>query len=407
MDFEDTLEEAAFRDEVRAWLRANATPYDMRTVGELPLAQRLALGREWQALKADRGYAKITWPREFCGIDGTPMQQVIYQQEEGRYQLPTEFFKVSVGMPLPVMRRFATPTQQRRYLRPGLRGEEIWCQLFSEPAAGSDLAGVRLRAVRDGGHWVLNGQKIWTSWGQLADFGVIVARSDPTKPKHKGLTYFFVAMKEPGIEVRPIVQASGGQEFCEVWFTDVRVADTQRLGEIDGGWKVALATLMEERFTVIDPSGGGPSLDTFIELCEQTEIETANGRGRAIDDADVRQRIAERYATEQGLRANYYRALTTLSKGGLPGPEGALSKLVIASKLQQFSRYALDLLGPVGLIAEPGARRLTHYHMGWLEAAGYRIAGGTDEILRNTLAEQVLKLPGDVRVDKDVPFNQL
>ncbi|MDX9698201.1 MAG: acyl-CoA dehydrogenase family protein [Rhodocyclaceae bacterium] len=403
MDFKDTPEEAAFRAEVRAWLAEHAVRYDDRTTGELPLEKRLALGREWQALKAERGFAKITWPREFCGIGGTAMQQVIYQQEEANYRLPNVYFKVSLGMPLPILRRFGSPEQQQRYLGPGLRGDEIWCQLFSEPAAGSDLAGVRLRAVRDGDDWILNGQKIWTSWAQVSDFGVIVTRSDPSVPKHKGMTYFFVDMKSPGIEVRPIKQISGGEEFNEVYFTDVRVPDSQRLGDVHGGWKVALATLMEERFSVVDVTGGGPDLDHLIRFCEELALED----GLAIDDSDVRQRIAEWYTMEQGLKANYYRALTTLSNGGLPGPEGAINKICIPYKLQQMSKFAMDLMGAGGVLAPSEGQRASDYFVGWLEAAGYRIAGGTDEILRNTIAEQVLKMPADVRVDKDVPFNQL
>jgi len=403
MDFNDTPEEAALRAEVRAWLAEHAPAYDVRGAGEMPLAEGLARGRRWQALKAGRGYAKITWPREFCGLGGTPMQQVIYQQEEAKYRLPIDYFKVSLGIPIPIMRRFATPEQQARYLTPALRGEEIWCQLFSEPAAGSDLAGIRLRAVRDGDHWVLNGQKIWTSWAQVSDFGVVITRSNPDVPKHKGLTYLFVDMRTPGIEVRPIKQLSGGQEFSEVFFTDVRVPDSQRLGEIDGGWKVALATLMEERFSVVDVTGGGPGLDALIELACEVALE----HGPAIEDSDVRQRIAEWYVAEQGLRTNYYRMLTALSKGELPGPEGSINKIAIPSKLQQQSRFAMDLMGPAGVATAPGARRSTHPFVGWLEAPGYRIAGGTDEILRNIIAEQVLKLPGDVRTDKDVPFNKL
>lgn len=403
MDFNDSPDEQVFRTQVRQWLVEHATRYDDRTTGPLPLAERLQRGRAWQALKFEHGFAKVTWPIEHGGLNGTAMQQVIYQQEEAHYRLPTDYFKVSLGMPLPIMRRFATAEQQKRYLPPGLRGDEIWCQLFSEPAAGSDLAGIRLRAVRDGDDWVLNGQKIWTSWAQVADFGVIITRSDPGLPKHKGLTYLFVDMRTPGIEVRPIRQISGGEEFSEVYFTDVRVPDSQRLGAVNEGWKVALATLMEERFSVVDVTGGGPGLDHLIDLSSGLEIES----GLAIDDQDVRQRIAEWYTLEQGLRANYYRALTRLAKGGLPGPEGAINKICIPSKLQQMSRFAMDLLGASGVVAPEQGKRATEYFVGWLEATGYRIAGGTDEILRNTIAEQVLRMPADIRVDKDVAFNQL
>ena len=404
MDFEDTPEEAEFRAEVKAWLAEQAAEYDLSNHGELSVDQQLALGRAFQARKADRGYAKVTWPRELGGMGGTPMQAVIYDQEEGKYDFPTVFFGISVGMPIPVMRRFATEEQQQRYLVPALRGEEIWCQLFSEPAAGSDLGGIRLRALRDGDDWVLNGQKIWTSWAHISDYGVIITRTDPSVPKHRGMTYFFVDMKAPGVEVRPIQQAAGGGEFCEVFFTDVRVPDSARLGEINGGWQVAIATLMEERFAVTEASGGGASLEDTVRFLRREFDDGESG----LDDPRVRDKIAQWYVAESGINNFHARQLTGLSQGQLPGPEAALSKLVIARKLQAQSAYIMDTCGPAGAIySDHPISRASDYRMAWLEAAGYRIAGGTDEILRNTIAERVLGLPGDVRVDKNIPFEQL
>ena len=404
MDFEDTPEEAEFRQEVRSWLQEQAVEYDLSNHENLTVEQQLALGREFQARKADRGYAKVTWPRELGGMGGTPMQAVIYDQEEEKYDFPTVFFAISVGMPIPVMRRFATDEQRARYLVPALRGEEIWCQLFSEPAAGSDLAGIRLRAVRDGDDWVLNGQKIWTSWAHISDFGVIITRSDPSVAKHKGMTYFFVDMKAPGVEVRPIKQATGGGEFCEVFFTDVRIPDANRLGEVNGGWQVAIATLMEERFAVTEASGGGASLEDAVRFLRREFDDGESG----LDDPRVRDRIAEWYVAEAGINNFYARLLTGLSHGQLPGPEAALSKLVIARKLQVQSASLMDVCGPAGAIyPNHQASRANDHRMAWLEAAGYRIAGGTDEILRNTIAERVLGLPGDIRVDKNIPFDEL
>mgnify|MGYP002629831100 FL=1 len=404
MDFEDTREEAEFRAEVRGWLAEQAVEYDLSQHGDLTMHQQLALGRAFQARKANKGYAKVTWPRELGGMGGTPMQAVIYDQEEGQYDFPTVFFGISVGMPIPVMRRFASEQQQQRYLIPALRGEEIWCQLFSEPAAGSDLGGIRLRALRDGGDWVLNGQKIWTSWAHISDYGVIITRTDPSVPKHRGMTYFFVDMKAPGVEVRPIQQAAGGGEFCEVFFTDVRIPDASRLGEINGGWQVAIATLMEERFAVTEASGGGASLEDTVRFLRREFDDGESG----LDDPRVRDKIADWYVAESGINNFYARLLTGLSQGQLPGPEAALSKLVIARKLQTQSACIMDACGPAGAIyPDHPISRTTDSRMAWLEAAGYRIAGGTDEILRNTIAERVLGLPGDIRVDKNIPFEEL
>ena len=404
MDFEDTREEAKFRAEVRGWLAEQAVEYDLSQHGDLTMHQQLALGRAFQARKANKGYAKVTWPRELGGMGGTPMQAVIYDQEEGQYDFPTVFFGISVGMPIPVMRRFASEQQQQRYLIPALRGEEIWCQLFSEPAAGSDLGGIRLRALRDGDDWVLNGQKIWTSWAHISDYGVIITRTDPSVPKHRGMTYFFVDMKAPGVEVRPIQQAAGGGEFCEVFFTDVRIPDASRLGEINGGWQVAIATLMEERFAVTEASGGGASLEDTVRFLRREFDDGESG----LDDPRVRDKIADWYVAESGINNFYARLLTGLSQGQLPGPEAALSKLVIARKLQTQSACIMDACGPAGAIyPDHPISRTTDSRMAWLEAAGYRIAGGTDEILRNTIAERVLGLPGDIRVDKNIPFEEL
>lgn len=404
MDFDDTPEEAEFRQEVKAWLAGQASRYDLTLQGALSLDEQLALGREFQASKAEKGYAKITWPKELGGMGGTPMQAVIYDQEEEKYDFPTVFFAISLGMPIPVMRRFATEAQKQRYLLPALRGEEIWCQLFSEPAAGSDLAGIRLRAVKEGDDWILNGQKVWTSWAHISDFGVIVTRTDPSLPKHQGLTYFFVDMKAPGIQIRPIKQATGGGEFCEVFFNDVRVPDAFRLGEVNGGWQVAIATLMEERFAVTEASGGGASLEDTVRFLRREFNDGHSG----LDDPRVRDRIADWYVAESGINNFYARLLTGLSQGQLPGPEAALSKLVIAKKLQSQSSELMNVCGPAGAIyPDHQASRANDHRIAWLEAAGYRIAGGTDEILRNTIAEQVLGLPGDIRVDKNIPFNEL
>jgi acyl-CoA dehydrogenase len=374
MDFNDTPEEAAFRAEARKWLEANATrksddkqAYRAR-VDDPGLLKR---AKEWQAKKAAAGYARITWPKEYGGQGGTPIQQVIYQQEEANFLVPLGFFDIGLGMCIPTMMAYATPEQLKRHVKPALYGEEVWCQLFSEPAAGSDVAGIRTKAERDGDDWIINGQKVWTSGAHYSDWGIIITRTDPNVPKHQGLTMFFLNMKSPGVEARPIKQISGAANFNEVFFTNVRVPDAQRLGKVGDGWKAALTTLMNERLAVGMPSGG-LDVDELLELARNTELED----GAAIRNGHVRSKIADWYVQAQGL------------------------------KMQDLGAMAMELMGPAGIMTSdvPGAGG---FQAQWIGGAGFRIAGGTDEILRNIVAERVLGLPQDVRVDKDVAFNQL
>jgi len=404
MDFNDTPEEASFRAEVRDWLGKNAprkgdrrgTPRSQRSEAEL-----LQDARAWQAKKAEAGYARITWPKEYGGLGGSQIQQVIYNQEEAEFQVPTGFYDIGLGMCIPTMMAYARPEQLARYVQPALYGTEIWCQLFSEPAAGSDVAGIRTRAERDGEGWVINGQKVWTSGAHYSDFGIIVTRTDPNVPKHQGLTMFFLDMKSPGVEARPIKQMSGGANFNEVFFTDVRVPDAQRLGAVGEGWKAALTTLMNERLAVGMPRGN-LDVDDLLALARNTELED----GPAIRNAHVRGKIADWYVQSQGLKYTRMRTLTALSKGQTPGPESSIIKIVSAPQLQDLSAFAMELMGPAGTMIEDIPAAGT-WQAQWIMGAGYRIAGGTDEILRNIVAERVLGLPGDVRVDRDIPFNKL
>jgi len=327
---------------------------------------------------------------------------VIYAQEEANYVVPRGFFEIGLGMCIPTLLTWGTEEQKRRYAPKALRGEEIWCQLFSEPAAGSDLAGLRTRSRREGDEWVINGQKIWTSGAHYADFGILVTRSNPDVPKHKGLTFFFLDMKLPGVEVRPIKQISGDSNFNEVFFTDVRVPDSQRLGPEGEGWKVSLTTLMNERFAVGDSPG--PDIDEIFALARETELD---GRP-AIEDSAVRERLAEWYLQTQGLKYTRFRTMTALSRGQTPGPEASITKLVNARKLQDIAHFGIDLLDMAGMVSdrEIAPMRGSFQHA-MLYSPGLRIAGGTDEILRNIIAERVLGLPGDIRVDKDIPFKDL
>ena len=406
MDFNDTPEEAKFRAEVRAWLETNAKPKDPSKAragrSNKVEADRLANARVWQAKKAEAGYAAITWPTEFGGLGGTPIQSVIYSQEESNFEVPGGFFDIGLGMCIPTMMAWATKEQNERFVKPALYGEEIWCQLFSEPSAGSDVAGLRTKAERDGDDWRINGQKVWTSGAHYCDYGIIVTRSDPTAPKHKGLTFFFLDMKSPGIEVRPIKQMSGEANFNEVFFTDVRVPDSQRLGDVGEGWKVALTTLMNERLAI--GQGSGVDYTELLKLARQTELET----GPAIKDANVREHLADWYVETQGLKYTKFRTLTALSKGETPGPESSIGKIVSGPKMQDLASFAMDLQGQGGILqGDADAEMNAAFQNQWMWGAGYRIAGGTDEILRNIVSEQVLGLPQDIRVDKKVPFNEL
>jgi alkylation response protein AidB-like acyl-CoA dehydrogenase len=403
MDFSDTPDEAAFRAEVIKFLDENATrkagrEHDTEAVD----ATHVAKAKEWQAKKASAGFAGITWPKAWGGRGGTPMQQVIYGQEEAKYNLPRGVFEIGLGMCIPTVASYATPETAQHHVGPALRGETIWCQLFSEPAAGSDVAGLRTRAERDGDDWIINGQKIWTSGAHFADFGLLLTRTDATVVKHAGLSMFFLDMKSPGVEVRRIKQISGTSNFNEVFFTDVRIPDSQRLGKVGEGWKVALTTLMHERLAV--GMLGGPDFGDLLELARTIEVNGA----AAIKNAAVRERIADWYVQSKGLEYTKFRTITALSRGQMPGPESSIYKVVSATKLQEIAHFALDLMDSAGMISDPATAPMRAiFQQSLLYSPGGRIAGGTDEILRNIIAERVLGMPGDVRVDRDKPFNQL
>jgi alkylation response protein AidB-like acyl-CoA dehydrogenase len=281
----------------------------------------------------------------------------------------------------------------------------VWCQLFSEPSAGSDLAGIRTKAERDGDDWVINGQKVWTSGAQHSDFGIVVTRTDPSAPKHKGLTMFIVNMKDPGIEVRPIKQMAGSSEFNEVFFTDVRVNDSHRLGEVGDGWKVSLTTLMHERVAVGGKPATAPGVKEMIELAKAIDTE----EGNALEQSHVRQKIADVYIQDRGIALTRMRTISALSSGRTPGPESSISKVVVAKMMQDMGSFAADMAEGAGLIQgdQDALPHLAKLQQTYLYSAGLRIAGGTDEILRNIIAERVLGLPGDKRPDKNIPFNEL
>ena len=398
MDFNDTPEEARFREEASSWLAENA-PTDDAFRALSPLEQ----AKVWQKRKYDAGWACIGWAPDFGGRGASAIEEVIWRQEESQYDLPANFFLIGQGMIGPTLMAWASDEDKARFLPQLASGEEVWCQLFSEPAGGSDLAALRTRAERDGNDWVINGQKIWTSGAHYSDYGVIVVRTDPTVPKHKGLSYFYIDMKAPGVEIKPIKQLTGDSDFNEVYFTDVRVSDSQRLGEVGQGWQVSLTTLMNERAAI---GGSFGQMDVSLAMSVAAEVEI-DGRP-ALEDAAVRARIADWYVQEAGLKYTGYRSLTALSRGALPGPENSIGKLVGAPKMQAMSSYLMDLLGASGAIADEalGAKAgiIQRAYMG---APGLRIAGGTDEIMANIIAERVLGLPQEPRLDKGIPFNEV
>lgn len=387
----------------RAWLDSMEPRFGHEARKGLTIEQDLALARDYQRLKSEAGYACITLPRDLGGGGGSDIQKILFGQEEFRHDFPTEYYGVSLGMPIPMMLRYADPETIQRLVPPAIRGEQIWCQLFSEPAAGSDLAALRMRAVRDGDGWRLDGQKLWTSWAQYADYAIAVVRTDPTVAKHAGLTFFWLDMKSPGISVKSVRKLAGESEINEVFFDNVYVPDNQRMGEVGAGFRVAIETLMIERYSVADDACGGPALGEFAKLAANSRI---NGRP-AIDDGQVRRALAEAIVERQGLRSIHRRALAAIAAGKEPGPEGSIRKLRLARRRQMMGELAMDLMGAEALLLSPEGTRSLDHVWSWIDLPGARIAGGTDEILRNTIAEKVLGLPQDYRPDKKVPFNQI
>jgi alkylation response protein AidB-like acyl-CoA dehydrogenase len=409
MNFDDTPQEAAFRAQARAWIDANApkqfeTELVKASLGRIKLQKHdiVEVAKDWQKKKSDAGWVCLHWPKEYGGRGATAIERVIWQQEEGIYFKLTTPFQIGEGMCGPTLMTYGSEADKRRYLPRIASGEEIWCQLFSEPSAGSDVAGLRTRAERDGDHWIINGQKIWTSGAHYSDYGILITRTDPTVPKHKGLTMFYIDMKSRGVEVRPIKQANGMQEFNEVFFTNLRVPDSQRLGAVGDGWNVSLTTLMNERMSI------GARLATgFAELFDFC-CNLMTDDGLAIDDRATRSRLASWAVKSSGLKYTSMRAISALSKGERPGPENSIGKLVSGTMLQDIAAYAMDLQGANGMLNDPEtAEAAGQFQAMLMSSPSTRIAGGTDEILRNIIAERVLGLPGDIRVDKDVPFNKI
>ena len=401
MDFSDTPEEANFRAEVRAWLKANGGALQSTAPDELYTEADIERCRQWQRKKADAGYAHIVWPREYGGMGGTWMQAAIFDQEERRLPRPFNYFSVGIGQCLPPIMTYGSE-EQKQLIPRTLRGDLIWCQLFSEPSAGVDLAAVRTKAVQEGDCWKVSGQKVWTSGAHVADYGILLARTDPDVPKHRGLTFFVVDMRLPGVKVQPIKQISGHSEFNEVFLDAVELPDSCRLGEVNQGWTVAMNSLSAERFKRLNTRM--PSMLSLLNLAESCDIDGTS----AIECDDVRQYLARALANKCALENFMSRMLTVLSEGGELGSEASILKLMSCQLNQDLSAYTMDLFGVQGAILDEQTHVLQdELYDAYLWTPGLRIAGGADEILMNIIAERTLGLPGEPRLDKGKAFKDL
>ena len=397
MDLDDTQEQAAYRAQVRSWLdehKSEAPVLDGPGALE-DESEIIAARRAWQGKLAEGGLAGVTWPKEFGGQGLGPIEQVICNQEIAKAKAPGILDAIGVGMLGPTIIAHGTDEQKTRYLGAMLHGDEVWCQLFSEPAAGSDLAAVQARArLQDDGSWKLSGQKVWTTNAQFASYGLLLARTDADVPKHKGLTMFIVPMDAPGVTVRGLRQISGEAEFNEVFFDDVSIAADAVVGGVGNGWGTALTTLMFERVTIgLGSEGMGYNSNRFA----QAIARDADARA----DHEVRHTLGEIASELLAVRFTGYRTLSALQKGQVPGPESGLAKITIVSGAIKAGDLIADVLGPDAL-AEDGEWA---YMISFLP--GLKSAGGTEEILRNTIGERVLGLPPAPRLDKGIPFSEL
>jgi alkylation response protein AidB-like acyl-CoA dehydrogenase len=392
MDLNLTLEEAAFRDEFRSWLAANA-PEDWAVWREKPLEESFPYLRAWQRKLQDGGWAAVSWPKEYGGRSASLMQQAIFWEEMARTDAPPMGNALGLGLIGPTIIEYGTDAQKKRFIPKILSAEEIWCQGFSEPNAGSDLASLQTEARLDGEHYVVNGQKVWTSYGWVGDWCELVVRTDSTVPKHKGLSVLLVDMKSAGVEVRPLRQMTGESEFNELFFRDVRVPVENVLGKVNDGWNVAVSTLMYER-----GSYGARlhlifkrNINRLIELARKTP---RNG-GTAAEDPLIRQKLAQCLAEIEIMRLNQLRAFSRMTATGVPGPEGSIQKLFWSELNQRLQQLAQEILGPFGQLLGGDPRAIDNglWSYGYLRTRGNTIEAGTSEVQRNIIGHFVLGLP--------------
>jgi alkylation response protein AidB-like acyl-CoA dehydrogenase len=393
VDLNDTPEQAEYREKVRSWLdahRGEAPPRSGSSEDKAYIDSR----RAWQRKLAEAGLAGVTWPKEYGGQGLGPIEQVTANQEISRARVPGILDVIGIGMLGTTIIAHGSEEQKTRYLGPMLHGDEVWCQLFSEPAAGSDLAAIQTRARHnDDGTWTLNGQKVWTTNAQFASFGLLLARTDPDVPKHKGLTMFIVPMDADGVTVRGLRQISGEAEFNEVFFDDVKVDEDAVVGGVGNGWGTALTVLMFERLTI------GFGSENYGSPTRLTATVAGDPAARA--DSDIRQRLGEVLAELLAVRFNGYRALTMLQRGQIPGPEAGLAKVTMVNAAIAATDLGADIVGPDALDQASEWNYLISF------LPGLKSAGGTEQILRNTVGERVLGLPPEPRLDKGVPFSEL
>ncbi len=411
MDLQDTPEEAAFREEARAWLVEHAPAYEdegrkvlrdhqtAATAEDYARVEKEAhdAARHWQTELFEGGWAGIAWPKSFGGRSGTPMQTAIFAEEQSKFNVSNGPLMVSINMVGPTLMAHGTKEQQEQHLHKIISGQEVWCQLYSEPGAGSDLASLRTRAELDGDEWVVNGQKVWNSSARAADWGILLARTDIDVPKHQGITYFLVDMRTPGIDVRPLRQATGGYHFNEVFLDDVRIPIDNVCGSVGEGWNVARTTLANERAMI----GGGGSRGQLPKL-----IDLARQHGKS-DDPLTRQAIAKVITSERVLSYLGMRARTALSQGIPPGPEASVMKLLVGDHLTAVADAALQIEGVAGMLAGADAPEHGEWQTARMSTWMTKIGGGTDEVQRNVIAERVLGLPREVSADKNIPFRDL
>jgi alkylation response protein AidB-like acyl-CoA dehydrogenase len=397
MTFDDTPEESAYRAAARAWIARQA-----ERIPGTPDADHLERMRHWQRLKAEHAYACIAWPEAIGGGGGTPIQQAIFDQEERSAGLSSTYFMTGLKICLPPLLKHGSDEQRARFIAPAVRGDEIWCQLFSEPSNGSDLAAARTRAVREGEGWRIDGQKVWNSNADRSDFGLLLARTDPDVVKHAGLTMFWIDMRASGVDVRPLRQMNGGAEFNEVYLDGVMLRDDQRVGGVGEGWAVALTTLANERAAL--GGGGGPTWKDLLALAKTIPA----GDGVLADDPVFGNALADFYTEAESFRLFGLRMLSKVSRGEVPGPEAAAAKLVWSNHVQALSAKAVEIAGDYGMIDDPALAPLdAAFQARLMWSPGLRIGGGTDEILRNIIAERVLGLPADARADKGIAFRDI
>ena len=385
MDFRDTPDEAAFRSKLRAWI-ADSLPEGWHD--RAPSSGRMdeSVSRIWSKKLYEAGYAGLTWPKEFGGQGAPYTHQAIFLEESARAESPEHIGIIGLGMAGPTIIAHGTDEQKAAHLAPTLSGEEVWCQGFSEPGSGSDLASLRTKAEDAGDHYVVSGQKVWSSFAHIADYCILVVRTDPDAPKHKGITYLLVDMHSEGVEVRPLVQITGDPEFNEIFFTDVNVPKSNVVGEANAGWGVAMTALLHERGTL------GFALTARLEVLVGKLITLAAETGADADPL-IRDRVAQQWIELQALKFTNYRALTTLMKTGVPGPEGTIAKLHWSESNQRLGKLALDILGARAQLDGEDSDWSGFWQYQQLRSRGNTIEAGTSEILRNIVAERVLGLP--------------